>query len=250
MSLILWPYKVASQSARALKALFNTKLLRTPSRYYPKRKDKIVNWGNSKQPNWEFNPAVDLNKPEAVARAVNKLICFQTLQGHVPLPDWTSNKNEASHWFNDRGATVVARTVLTGSEGRGIVLCNSMDTLVTAPLYTKYKKKRYELRVHVVKGKVIDVSVKRKRRETNVNTWIRNTAGGWVFCHENVPTIPNSHEIAIKAIETLGLDFGAVDLIYNERENQCYVLEVNTAPGITGTTLNKYFEAFSEHKNG
>ena len=48
------------------------------------------------------------------------------------------------------------------------------------------------------------------------------------------------------AIKALGLDFGAVDIIYNEAEDQHYVLEVNTAPGLEGTTLQKYTEAILE----
>ena len=42
------------------------------------------------------------------------------------------------------------------------------------------------------------------------------------------------------------LDFGAVDLIWNEHENKCYVLEVNSAPGIEGTTLQQYVTAFAK----
>ena len=45
------------------------------------------------------------------------------------------------------------------------------------------------------------------------------------------------------AIKVLGLDFGAVDIIYNKQEDKWYVLEVNTAPGIYGTTLDKYVNA-------
>jgi hypothetical protein len=43
----------------------------------------------------------------------------------------------------------------------------------------------------------------------------------------------------------LELDFGAVDLIWNENQNVVYVLEVNTAPGMEGTTLENYCDAFS-----
>ncbi|MNY63636.1 hypothetical protein D3C86_2006230 [compost metagenome] len=46
------------------------------------------------------------------------------------------------------------------------------------------------------------------------------------------------------AVNAIGLTFGAVDVIWNEYRHQAYVLEVNTAPGLTGTTLEKYAEAF------
>jgi D-alanine-D-alanine ligase-like ATP-grasp enzyme len=40
------------------------------------------------------------------------------------------------------------------------------------------------------------------------------------------------------------LDFGAIDIIYNESRDQAYVLEVNTAPGLTGQTIQSYADAF------
>ena len=53
-------------------------------------------------------------------------------------------------------------------------------------------------------------------------------------------------EQALKAIQALGLDFGAVDVGYNTRENKAYVYEVNSAPGLQGTTLTAYTNAFKE----
>ena len=44
-------------------------------------------------------------------------------------------------------------------------------------------------------------------------------------------------------MESIGLDFGAVDVIYNGHSNRAYVLEINTAPGLTGTTLDNYAAA-------
>jgi glutathione synthase/RimK-type ligase-like ATP-grasp enzyme len=50
----------------------------------------------------------------------------------------------------------------------------------------------------------------------------------------------------LAAVSALGLDFGAVDIIWNEREDKCYVLEVNTAPGLQGSTLENYANAIME----
>jgi glutathione synthase/RimK-type ligase-like ATP-grasp enzyme len=46
------------------------------------------------------------------------------------------------------------------------------------------------------------------------------------------------------AVAALGLDFGGVDVIWNERRQMAYVLEVNTACGLEGQTVNDYAEAF------
>ena len=49
---------------------------------------------------------------------------------------------------------------------------------------------------------------------------------------------------ATAAVEALCLDFGAVDVVWNATKNKAFVLEVNTAPGVEGTTLEEYKEYF------
>jgi len=112
----------------------------------------------------------------------------------------------------------------------------------------KYKKKRKEFRLHVFQGKIIDVAEKRK-----VQGWsethnefcgaIRNHANGWIFAREGMILPQGIETLALDAIAALGLDFGACDIIWNEHENKCYILEVNTAPGLEGTTLISYVKA-------
>jgi len=43
-------------------------------------------------------------------------------------------------------------------------------------------------------------------------------------------------------MKTCDLDFGAVDVVFNSKEKLAYVLEINTAPGLTGSTLDGYVE--------
>ena len=49
---------------------------------------------------------------------------------------------------------------------------------------------------------------------------------------------------ATNAIDAIGLDFGAVDVGYDEKTNTCVVYEINTAPGIEGSTVDWYAERF------
>jgi D-alanine-D-alanine ligase-like ATP-grasp enzyme len=43
------------------------------------------------------------------------------------------------------------------------------------------------------------------------------------------------------------LDFGAVDVIWNEKQQRAYVLEVNTAPGLEGQTVDDYARGIKEN---
>lgn len=236
----LYPYKIGSQSAKNIARALRVKRIIPGGRYVPGRRVCVVNWGSSTMPN--FNCRI-INNPRAVAIAANKLSTLTTLKAAgVATPDFTRNKEEAMLWQED-GYRVVVRHQLSSHSGRGIQVCQPEEPLPNAPLYTKYTRKDAEYRVHVFQGNVIDWSEKVQRNGIPpTNTLIRNHANGWVFCREG-RTLPDfGRLLCIRAVAALGLDFGAVDLIV--REGKAYILEVNTAPGAEGTTLQVYVNAF------
>ncbi|MDE3022867.1 MAG: hypothetical protein KGI54_13585 [Pseudomonadota bacterium] len=191
------------------------------------------------------------NPHDRIVRASNKLLAFQELakNDEINLPAFTDRLDVATEWLaSGNTALVVCRRVLSGHSGAGIVLASKVDELVQAPLYTQYVKKRKEFRVHVAFGSVIDVQEKRIRKdfEGQSDKQIRNYHNGWVYCREEIQEPTDLRQMALASISQLGLDFGAVDIIWNEHSNKSYVLEVNTAPGLEGTTVEKYGNAFLE----
>jgi glutathione synthase/RimK-type ligase-like ATP-grasp enzyme len=114
-------------------------------------------------------------------------------------------------------------------------------------LWTKYFKKRQEFRIHVWGNDVLDIQEKRKRRGAEgVDTRVRSHENGWVFCRDGV-TCPQAVSLAaVAAVQALGLDFGAVDIGWNEHYQMPAVFEVNTAPGIEGTTAERYVSKIKE----
>lgn len=247
MTIRIEPYKRWSGGAKALGNRCG--ILRATPRQVEKHGNFrfIINWGNSQR---RFQGEY-VNKPEAVAKASNKLGSAEVLGNFgVPQPPYTTDFAVAKAWWDD-GETVVCRTLLRANGGRGIVLASSGEgtDLVKAPMYTKYIKKADEYRLHVLGDRVIDTQQKRKRQEVPneaVNYQIRNAANGWVFCRDEVRAPEPVIAAAIRAVDALGLDFGAVDVGYNRRDEAACVYEVNTAPGLEGTTLDKYYEAFLE----
>jgi D-alanine-D-alanine ligase-like ATP-grasp enzyme len=99
----------------------------------------------------------------------------------------------------------------------------------------------------VFRGKAIDVQQKKKRREHEVDYRVRNYENGWVFARAGVTPPAGVVEQALAAVSALGLDFGAVDIGYNEKFNRAVVYEVNTAPGVEGTTLLNYGAKLKEY---
>jgi len=166
-------------------------------------------------------------------------------QGVASL-EFTTSKDEASAWV-EQGATVFARTLLRSSEGKGIVILEKgkQETVPNAGVFTKYKKKKREFRVHVFRDSVVQVLEKRKRKEFNgeVNTKIRNTANGYVFCSQDVVEPEGIRELDLKASKVTNSDFRGVDIGYNEKLNELFVIEVNSCPGIEGSNIQRYVEA-------
>lgn len=236
----VYAYKQGSRSARALADALGGRVLKLEgSRFRPRRDDMIINWGNSQRLPMTDTP---LNNPIAVGHAANKLSAFQLLQrGEVSIPDfWTNPDDIPADRF-----PIVCRTVLNGHSGAGIVIADNPAALVRAPLYTAYVRKQDEFRVHVVAGRVVAVQRKALREGTeNPDFRVRNLANGFIFARQGVEAPPAVLEQSILAVAALGLDFGAVDVLWNVFRQTAYVLEVNTAPGLSGATIINYRDAF------
>jgi glutathione synthase/RimK-type ligase-like ATP-grasp enzyme len=225
---------VASKFAKALQTSLRTKVvdkvLRTSAQYVQRRAtDKI----------FRVTPVV-LNKVEQFER-------FK--EAGVSAPKYALSDREAR---NIDCKTLFARALINSTGGRGITeFERSAEQYPRAPLYTEYIPKKAEYRVHIFNGEVIDVQQKKKRREFGAerDTRIRNLANGYVYTREGITQPEGVGTLAINAVNVVGYMYGAVDIIFNEKRNQCFVLEVNSRPGLQGTTLDKYTESLIKHFN-
>jgi len=258
------PYKNGSRGAKDLAEALGAKQIKREGSKFKGSEDKLViNWGSTTMSD-EVAKCEVLNKPEAVLLASNKLNFFKAINSWnrkqlskaeiISLPSWTEDKGYASDYiFN--GHSIVARTILNGHSGAGIVLCETQEQLenVVAPLYVVYIPKKQEYRVHVLNGEVVDIQRKARRTDLpddQVNWKIRNHDNGFIYSRNEVAdTVPPRALVdSVNAVKACGLDFGAVDVIYNESKDKTYVLEVNTAPGLSGETLAGYAKRMKEIK--
>ena len=260
---ILYPYNTGSHSARAIAQGLNTKCVRQNGTYRFVPGHLPVNWGNSHVPRWGTPQAVQqmLNKPQNVVIASDKIQTFTqlaTAMGNDLVP-WTTNRRVASEWLANpiyRGKlnAVVCRTLTRANSGRGIVLAKTPEELVNAPLYTRYKPKRDEYRIHASsRFGVIDGAIKLARngvRETDgFNQYIRSHDNGWIFAREGLQIPAPVAAAAERAVSILGLDFGAVDIGFHP-DHGISIYEVNTAPGVEGQTLANYISLFRRYLRG
>jgi len=257
---IIVPYKFGSKGAKnlqeGLQAAVDIPVLlvsKKSTKYQPRWTDYVINWGCSAD--W---PWINMTDKHANQTVVNKLDFFEQVGAAkivwpncpVNIPEWATDPAIAVSW----NKPFFARQRLTGHSGEGIIELQAGEepaNATKAPLYVQYKKKRHEYRVHFFKDghtyTIIDVTQKKKRvGHEGTNHQIRNHQNGWVYCRENVQEPEGIQQLALNACAAIGLQSGAVDIIWNEKENKCYVLEINTAPGIEGTTCKKYTQSILE----
>jgi carbamoylphosphate synthase large subunit len=250
MAIKVYPYVGGSRSAKALaEAVGGRVLKKVGSKYVRKEGDLIINWGARDCP---FNGRGVANQPDAIDPAANKLSAFRMFKdAGVSIPRfWTDKKD-----IPDDAFPIMCRTKLSSHSGEGIVVAERRDQLVNAPLYTEYKKKKHEYRVHAIRkpdGAVESIITQRKAKRNGVddaNFMVRNLANGFVYLMDDNPPKVVLNE-AFKALEATGLAFGGIDVIFNERENKAFVLEINTAPGLEDRTAEAYAEKFKEIYRG
>lgn len=260
----IYPWHKNSKSARALRIALDGRLIRTEgSAFKGDPSKKVINWGSSTLPT-EVGKATVLNPPTIVMRVANKLEFFNMMKASANpprIPPFTTDLKEAIIWTRDGEKEVLARTKLTSHSGIDIIF--SSDGLegdfTKGKLYTKYIKKKAEFRVHFVADTVVDLQKKVLRKTDDNGTEIdpktidfriRNHSNGFIFIREDIQVPDDVVTQARLAFLASGLDFGAVDVIWNEHENKAYVLEINTAPGLEGQTVSNYAERFQGLLNG
>lgn len=246
MGIKVYPYRQRSRSANRLAAVLGGKVLKIGGGLIvPQQYDTVINWGSSECP-YDGLCKV-LNRPAAIKRASNKRSAFRALgEANVNIPAFACTTSDV----NWDGLTVV-RHKLTGHSGEGIELVEPGEELPDAPLYVEYVKKVDEYRIHVIGESITTIQRKGARRdfEGKPDFKVRNHRNGFVFVRQGEdggPITPPQQvlEQAKCAIKALELDFGAVDIIWNASEQKAYVLEVNTAPGMEGSTISEYAKGF------
>jgi len=261
--LVVYPYKVTSKSAKRLVASLKEKkinaVLADNSDFEPTKGDIIIGWGSGNWPEWKSrarNQEVTwLNPSNVICDSVDKVQSFKLFRAaKVACPPTTDQYALAKRWLNE-GHSVLARMDIEGHDGSGITVMNSPKDFMEAPLYSKYVEKTWEYRVHVLNGEAFWSQERHPLEEEdnkffkkNPDEKIRTTNKGWTLYVANAKIPEICKREAERAIEAIGLDFGAVDIGWKasargEPESVC-IYEVNTAPELSERTCEAYANKF------
>jgi len=75
---------------------------------------------------------------------------------------------------------------------------------------------------------------------------VRSNTRGWKFSSIKLENVPHDLVVeSIKALRALKLEFGAVDCVI-DTDGKAWIIEVNTGPGLEGTSFKKYVETFTK----
>ena len=249
-----WSQKVPknSSSMKLIRELGGQRILRNNSKFQPGPDKLVINWGSTKFP-VEYMEYPYLNAPNAISHTVNKLKFFTLMSengfGHH-LPWYCTNKDAAQERMLDNNSSMVERHELAGKKGGGIRIVREPEGLQDAPLYTEYCGKDKEYRVHCLRdpdfGTIEIFYARDKRRkkkvaDEDVNWQVRNLGNGFAYCLMEIDDLPETVQDACRGVfSATGLDFGAIDVGYHTGRNTAHVYEVNTAPMLTGSTVEAY----------
>lgn len=244
---VVYPYKMGSKSAKLLAESLDVLRVYPDKQYRPTKNSVVINWGNGNIPAWDGGGFVFLNRPEKVMNAINKIRSFRAFRkAGVPIPPYTLDRDTAEQWLA-AGSWVVCRQETEGMDGSGLILAKTPEEVVEAHLYSKYIPIKDEFRAYVFNGELLTVLDKCRKSGEKVNPYIRTGGNNWVFNSDPSYIPKDLHQVAASAVESLGLDFGGVDIIVSKETGKCFCLEVNTAPDIRETTVVAFKKAITDY---
>ena len=125
------------------------------------------------------------------------------------------------------GASSIAREINFFSVFNSTwAVAKSLDAKYVVPKKILNKK---EYRIHVFQDDAFLVQIKHNQKLKN----------------EAIDMHWDAKEAAINVVFDLGLDFAAVDVVWDKDENKYYIAKVNTAPDLNNSVvLEKYVEQF------
>lgn len=139
--------------------------------------------------------------------------------------------------------------------GRDIILINSKNDLkkLTARqldnrYWVPFIETTFELRVHVINGKIARVFKKVNPGAKDRGEFIRTSPKGWHYSlrHDIRDRYIKAQQTCIDLTKELGLFFGGIDIAWDNKHKKYVIWEVNTAPGLSQPTLNIYGDILRE----
>lgn len=275
------PYNKASASVKELKNNFerctilspnSPRLVKLLNGERTTNKHVFIKWGKTdfdiRLSELSNNPNILLLNNRDLSNYTNKLKFFETFKNtataNAYLPEVYYTKETAHRYWDtvgrrtteDNKIILVERQSLNGTGGDGIrFLTKNTAPSTNGRLWTVYIPKKHEYRVHISKTGIIAVqkkflpmgSAREDAHAKQLQFSLRNYANGWRYQIVEQDQVPGNVLSAAGRIINSGrhtADFCALDIIHKESNGNSFVLEANTAPGVSSPLTEKYTQYF------
>lgn len=189
---------------------------------------------------------IDFNPISAIAKTADKMKMKAIFcNAGVRSPKYFTNSESGATAIMDGhlGDKIFFKTPFH-SRGRGMVVYDSKESAVTQQKRGYFEEScisKREFRVHVMDGEAFHIDEKRPRDKSmkkRDRPMIKNMATGFKF-RRPIEDFPDEVLTeSIKAVQALGLVFGAADVGLNDEG--VWIYEVNTAPSLRTKTRKAY----------
>lgn len=185
-----------------------------------------------------------INNLDSIEKTGDKIYSFQYAKQMVPevkIPKtMLISKNTSIDEIEEEISFPLVLKIMNGNQGRGVVLINSKDELkdilnvVTASQFDEellvqeavMSSKGKDIRVVIGGGEFIHAFVR-----SNDNDFKSNLHQGGSI--ETFDAPKSLIDTSIKLTEVFGLELGSIDYLFGENEDEFYLCELNSVPGIS-----------------
>lgn len=226
---------------------------RTIKDLFPKIKGKgsiLIRFGASKKSKDE--PAdITINELNAVRTNADKIRMKEIFkENDIPSPDFAPNTEEGRKYFQEKGYNVVfKKRYHRGGIGMELVPLNQInkfeDQMYKGGILERRLNVKREWRIHTCPKLNLTFSVEKRKRLDKLDEPIRNINNCIFKADFEIPENWNvALEMATKAVDVMGLDVGAVDLVWTGKNY--YVIETNSGPGMGDQTSKWYADTLAK----
>lgn len=161
---------------------------------------------------------------------------FSNKASNLPIietvPDFLSNFDLIENYVNFVGGFPLIIKITGKSHGVGVVKVDSMDALKSFSDYLKTTSENIVMRKfiqHKKQGRLIVIGDKVIASHVNYcdKDFRSNVGDDKERMRDPIVFPENVQEIAIRAVKSVGLEFGGVDILFEEETNNPYIAEVN-----------------------
>ena len=204
--------------------------------------DTIIRWGCNHRDGYEFPTNV---------RVLNQHILLNKFDQAVMLAEATVMLPKIflvrTQW--DRaGRPQLIKKPRMGQGGRGIALTQTPDFRNTDVIYQLYVDKTREFRAMMV-GELLAFFMEKHPPANGDIRWNEACGSEWTGVPEDRALRVTVKEIGKRALQAIGYDFGAVDLIM-DRNRAIQVLEVNSRPEFGEGNAQRFVNALTTYLQG